>query len=90
MSTAARSCGLMSTDRRPRGLVPARYRAVLGRSRYRRFAIGEVASAVGDGIGLTAVPWIALTLAPPGLTWEHDRVWLVSSMSPLTDRGYGP
>ena len=40
---------------------------MLGASRYRRFAIGEVASAVGDGIGLTAVPWIALGLAPPGL-----------------------
>jgi predicted MFS family arabinose efflux permease len=54
----------MSADQQSRKHVSGRYRAVLGVPRYRRFAIGEVASAVGDGIGLTAVPWIALALAP--------------------------
>jgi predicted MFS family arabinose efflux permease len=57
----------MSADPGPRRRVSGRYRAVLSISRYRRFAIGEVASAIGDGIGLTAVPWIALGLAPPHL-----------------------
>jgi predicted MFS family arabinose efflux permease len=57
----------MSADPRSRRRVSGGYRAVLAVSRYRRFAIGEIASAVGDGIGLTAVPWIALALAPSHL-----------------------
>ncbi len=57
----------MSADPTSQGRSSGRYRTVLGVPRYRRFAIGEVASAIGDGIGLTAVPWIALALAPPHL-----------------------
>lgn len=57
----------MPADPTSRRRISGRYRAVLGVPRYRRFAIGEVASAIGDGIGLTAVPWIALALAPPHL-----------------------
>ena len=46
--------------------LPPAYRPLMDSSGYRRLAIGDLVSSVGDGMSVVAIAWQALLLARPG------------------------
>lgn len=46
--------------------LPPAYRPLMDSSGYRRLAIGDLVSSVGDGMSVVAIAWQALLLAPRG------------------------
>jgi hypothetical protein len=47
-------------------MIPAAYRGVLGNPQARRLLAGLGVSALGDGMSMVSVAWLALLIAPPG------------------------
>jgi predicted MFS family arabinose efflux permease len=47
-------------------MIPAAYRGVLGNAQARRLLLGLGVSALGDGMSMVSVAWLAVLIAPPG------------------------
>ncbi len=47
-------------------MIPAAYQGVLGNTQARRLLAGLGVSALGDGMSMVSVAWLAVLIAPPG------------------------